>query len=176
VLANYATPLQKKWVNAFKEKDSTAFKKYSKQFLQLIADVDELLATRKDFLLGRWLAAAKNQGATEEEKIIYERNARDIITLWGDANSPLHEYANRQWSGLLNDFYKKRWEMFFVMLNQSLEDGREPNLKTFEKSSSNWEWDWVNKHNIFPVNERGNSVDEAKKMYNKYLKQIEEAY
>jgi alpha-N-acetylglucosaminidase len=52
-------------------------------------------------------------GNTAGEKALYERNARNLITLWGDANSPLHEYANRQWSGLLNNFYKKRWQTVF---------------------------------------------------------------
>src|SRR5215475_13633673 len=47
VLANYASPLQKKWVQAFKTKDTLAFKKYSRQFVQLISDMDALLATRK---------------------------------------------------------------------------------------------------------------------------------
>jgi alpha-N-acetylglucosaminidase len=138
--------------------------------------MDELLATRKDFLLGRWLSSAKNQGVTGEEKKLYERNARDIITLWGNANSPLHEYANRQWSGLLNDFYKKRWEHFFAILKRSLQDGKEPDLVAFEKLISNWEWKWVNQQNIFSENETGNSIDEAKKMYDKYHQQIEEAY
>ena len=93
-------------------------------FLQLISDMDALLATRKDFLLGRWIASARNCGNTAEEKALYERNARDLITLWGDANSPLHEYANRQWSGLLNDFYKQRWQQFFKMLQRSLQTNR----------------------------------------------------
>ena len=60
-------------------------------------------------------------GNNPEEKALYERNARDLITLWGDANSPLHEYSCRQWSGLLNDFYKARWEIFFKMTTDSLE-------------------------------------------------------
>ena len=63
-------------------------------------------------------------GITPEEKALYERNARDLITLWGDANSPLHEYSCRQWSGLLDDYYKVRWELFFKNLTESLESGK----------------------------------------------------
>jgi len=176
VLANYALPLQKKWVTAFREKDTTAFNQYSTAFLQLISDMDALLATRKDFLLGPWLSSARSNGTTPEEKAIYERNARDLITLWGDANSPLHEYSNRQWSGLLNDFYKARWKQFFDVLHGSLRTGTEPDLKQFEQNIRTWEWKWVNEQKAFPVQATGNSIQASQLMYKKYRAIIEKAY
>jgi alpha-N-acetylglucosaminidase len=172
VLANYAGPLQKKWVKAFKEKDSMAFYKYSGAFLQLISDMDQLLATRKDFMLGPWLASARSNGSTPAEKALYEMNARDLITLWGDANSPLHEYSNRQWSGLLNDFYKPRWQQFFTLLQQSLRTHTIPDLKHFEETIRQWEWKWVNTRKAFPVEPIGNSVQVAQRMYKKYKKEM----
>jgi alpha-N-acetylglucosaminidase len=168
VLANYAGPLQRKWVAAFKEKDTAAFNKYSKAFLQLIGDMDVLLATRKDFMLGPWLASARSNGATPAEKALYEQNARDLITLWGGANSPLHEYSNRQWSGLLNDFYKPRWQQFFALLQQSLRTGAEPDLKQFDETIRNWEWKWVKTQKAFPVSAIGDPVKVSQQMYKKY--------
>ncbi|MBS1933847.1 MAG: alpha-N-acetylglucosaminidase [Bacteroidetes bacterium] len=176
VLANYANTLQKKWVEAFKEKNKTDFEKYSNGFLELITDMDELLATRKDFLLGRWLEAAKSNGKTEGEKTLYERNARDLVTLWGDANSPLHEYSCRQWSGLLNDFYKKRWQQFIKILDQSLEQNTEPDFSKFEMHIRDWEWNWVNERNEFPVTTSGNSIEISNKIYHKYFEQIRLSY
>ena len=173
VLANYASPLQKKWVTAFKANDATGFKKYSGQFLQLISDMDALLATRRDFLLGPWIANARSHGKSQGEKALYERNARDLITLWGDANSPLHEYANRQWSGLLNDFYKPRWEQFFDMLQVSLQTNTPPDLKTFEQKIRAWEWHWVNEQKTFPTQPVGNSVKKAEQIYRNYRSIIE---
>jgi alpha-N-acetylglucosaminidase len=171
VLANYAAPLQKKWVAAFNEKDSLAFNKYSKAFLQLIGDMDLLLATRKDFMLGPWLSSARSNGTTPAEKALYEQNARDLITLWGDANSPLHEYSNRQWSGLLNDFYKPRWQQFFALLQQSLRMGSTPDLKQFEENIRKWEWKWVNTQKAYPVVPTGNPVQVAQMLYKKYRDQ-----
>ena len=176
ILANYALPLQKKWVNAFKTKDVVPFKKYSQEFLQLINDMDALLATRKDFLLGPWIADARRHGRTQNEKALYERNARDLITLWGDANSPLHEYANRQWSGLLYDFYKPRWQQFFDILEQSLQTNTSPDLQTFEKNIREWEWHWVNEQKTFPVQSTGNSIKKAEQIYRSYRTIIEQAY
>jgi alpha-N-acetylglucosaminidase len=176
VLANYALPLQSRWVNAYRKKDISGFKKYSLEYLQLISDMDALLATRKDFLLGPWLADARNQGNIMDEKDLYERNARDLITLWGDANSPLHEYSCRQWSGLLNGFYKVRWEKFFTLLEDVLQQGKEADLKGFDHTISQWEWQWVNSHKSYPLQASGNSVSQANIIYNKYRKLIGAAY
>lgn len=172
VLANYAGPLQKKWITAYKEKDTAAFHKYSKAFIQLISDMDVLLATRKDFMLGPWLSTARSHGTTPAEKALYEQNARDLITLWGDANSPLHEYSNRQWSGLLNDFYKPRWQQFFAILQQSLHTGAEPDLKQFDATIKNWEWKWVKTQKAFPVKPVGSSVAVSLQMYKKYREEM----
>ncbi|WP_218149142.1 alpha-N-acetylglucosaminidase [Chitinophaga sp. YR573] len=176
VMANYALPLQQKWIKAYKAKDSVAFRKTSTAFLTLIEDLDRLLATKKDFMLGPWLADARKWGTTPKEKALYERNARDLITLWGDAESPLHEYSNRQWNGLLNDFYKARWQQFFTLLNKSLVTNTAPDLNTFEKTISQWEWKWVNQQKVFPVTASGNPVSVSKEMYNKYHRLIESAY
>ena len=176
VLANYALIVQKKWVTAFRKGDKIAFKKHSKEFIDLINDMDLLLATRRDFLLGPWIADARKWGTNAEERALYEQNARDLITLWGDANSPLHEYSNRQWSGLLNDFYKPRWQQFFFMLNNSLETKKEPDFGSFENSISQWEWKWVNEQKSFPVAEKGNSIDTAVKLHTKYHQLISNDY
>ncbi|HEV9036568.1 MAG TPA: alpha-N-acetylglucosaminidase [Puia sp.] len=176
VLANYALPLQREWVGAYRSRDSVAFTRFSHQYLELIEDMDRLLATRKDFLLGRWIGAARARGATPAEKHLYERDAKDLITLWGDANSPLHEYANRQWSGLLDGFYKPRWEQFFRLLQSSLQKGVTPDLAGFEKNIRHWEWNWVNEEHVFPVAPRGDSRQVAIALYRKYRQRLSDAY
>jgi alpha-N-acetylglucosaminidase len=176
VLANYALVVQQGWVKAFRTGDTTAFNKGCKDFLVLIRDMDRLLATRKDFLLGPWLADARRKGITPEEQDLYESNARDLVTLWGDANSPLHEYSNRQWSGLLSDFYSVRWQQFFDLLRLSRAKGKDPDLAAFEKDISAWEWRWVHQHKKYPVTPSGDAVTEVKKLYKKYRHDIELAY
>ncbi|WP_207535931.1 alpha-N-acetylglucosaminidase [Desertivirga arenae] len=172
VLANHALPLQRKFVAAYEQRDKQAFQKYSKQFLDLIGDMDRLLASQKDFMLGPWVADARAWGRTEKEKAIYEMNAKDLITLWGDKDCPLNEYACRQWSGLLNDFYKPRWQKFFTAVRMDL-DGKKPlNKEEFAKEIKQWEWDWVNARKDYPVKPSGNPVEESKKVYQKYRKQV----
>lgn len=176
VLADYALPLQRRWVTAYQHKDTTAFTRYSELFVELIDDMDRLLATRQDFLLGPWIADARRCGTSEAEKALYEKNARDIITLWGDANSPLHEYACRQWSGLLRDFYKPRWQQFFAAAAQALASGKDMDTQAFQKDISAWEWQWVNKRKDYPLTTTGIAIAAAKSVYSKYRKGIEEMY
>ncbi len=174
VLANYALPLQRKLVTAYQNKDLNAFEKNSTGFLQLIRDMDNLLATRNDFMLGPWVENARRWGHNEKEKALYERNAKDLITLWGDEHSPLHEYACRQWSGLLNDFYLPRWQQFFNVLHTSLLTGKDFDNAAFQKQIAGWEWQWVNCRKSYPVRVSGDAVGVAKGLYLKY-RQLAEA-
>ena len=177
VLANYASPLQQKMVAAYHAKDQAAFEKYSKEFLELLDDMDMLLATRKDFLLGKWINEARANGITEKEKNLYEFNARDLVTLWGDKESSLREYSNRQWAGLIQGYYKPRWEMFFKALDQSLQTGTAVDLKAFDKKVKNWEWQWVNLHNnAYSDKIKGNAFEVVAKLYAKYNNQIKAAH
>lgn len=176
VLANYATSLQQKFAEAYRDGDKTAFDEYSKQFLQLIGNMNTLLATRKDFLLGPWLADARSWGKTKAEKDLYEFNARDLITLWGDKNSPLHEYACKQWSGLLDGFYKPRWEMFFRQVDSCMQNHTHVNMNTFDDEVKDWEWQWVHEHQSYPIKPSGDPVKVSKEMYKKYRKIIAGAY
>ncbi|MFT3738305.1 MAG: alpha-N-acetylglucosaminidase [Breznakibacter sp.] len=169
VLANYALPVQQEIAKAYRNNDKAAFDKLSAGFIELIDDMDRLLATRTDFMLGPWIADARNCGQTDAEKALYEQNARNLITLWGDASNRLHEYSNRQWSGLLSDFYKPRWQQFFadVKANWGKFD-----QERFDEQIKQWEWSWVTAHKDFPVNVQGNPNDVAVELHKKYRDRI----
>ena len=160
VLANRGLATYRKMVAAFQAKDKDAFHQSSNEFLALLRAQDELLATRKEFMLGTWLEAAKAMARTDAERALYEKNARTQITYWGPDNptTELHDYANKEWSGLLRDFYLPRWEMFIADLNAQL-DGKpatEVNYFKFEKH-------WTEQHNQFPAKPVGDPVAAAKR-------------
>jgi alpha-N-acetylglucosaminidase len=173
VLANYASPLQQSFAAAYRKKDINACKRYSKALLELITDMDTLLATRPEFLLGKWISDARAWGNTAAEKKLYEFNAKDLITLWGDENCPLNEYACRQWSGLMNSFYKPRWEKFFSVCINDLSKGKETDFTLFAKEIRQWEWNWVNQRKDYPVRISGNPVKVVTALYSKYRKRLE---
>ncbi|WP_181304549.1 alpha-N-acetylglucosaminidase [Rufibacter sp. XAAS-G3-1] len=176
VLGNYATQLQEQFARDYKNKDLPAFKKHSTEFIALIGDMDKLLATQEGLLLGRWLHSAKDWGTTPAEKKLYEKNARNLITLWGDKNSNLMDYANRQWAGLLNGFYKPRWQQYFAHVAGQMEKGQDMNQRAFDEKIKTWEWQWVNSNEPYPTKPAGNSVTIAKEMFQKYHKKIKNGY
>ena len=168
VLVNYALPLQQKLIKAYREKNIAEFKKHSVAFLVLVDDVDRLLATQKFFLLGKWISEARQCGITNNEKALYEMNAKDLITLWGNKDCPLNEYACRQWSGLLSDFYKPRWQQFITALQNDLENKKAFNNNAFIKDIKQWEWKWVNERKEYPSEVAGNTTDVVMALYKKY--------
>lgn len=176
VLANYASIVQQQCARLYKKRDLDSFRIKSREFLQLISDMDRLLATQMDFLLGKWLADARSWGTTAAERDLYEKNARNLITLWGDKKSTLHEYSCRQWSGLLNGFYKKRWEQFFDVVIRQMKRGETFDQKAFDQQISTWEWSWVNSHERHPAMPAGDPVKTAENLYAKYWKRIFLAY
>ncbi|WP_224998279.1 alpha-N-acetylglucosaminidase [Cesiribacter sp. SM1] len=176
VMANYATNIQQQFARDYENKDLEAFKKHSAEFIALIEDMDRLLATREDFLLGRWLNAAKSWATTAEEKELYERNARNLITLWGDKDSKLREYSNRQWSGLLSGYYKKRWQQYFDYVMSQMEKGQQIDQKAFDEKIKEWEWQWVHSNESYPHQPQGQPVTVAKEMYSKYNELIKSRY
>jgi alpha-N-acetylglucosaminidase len=170
VLANNAVLLEQKIAKAYDDKNTNAFEQWSKQYLSLINDMNTLLGTRKDFLLGKWIGAARSWGKTTSKKNLYEFNARDLITLWGNKTSTLHDYARKQWNGLLTSFYKQRWEQFFVYALKCLKENKKLDMGYFDNQIENWEWGWVNSHHVYQKFPAGNPVNVSILMYNKYAK------
>ncbi|VDI13119.1 alpha-N-acetylglucosaminidase, partial [Mytilus galloprovincialis] len=72
----------------------------SRMLLELLNDMETLLASDSHFLLGKWIAAAKSWATDISESFNLEFNARNQITLWGPRGEIL-DYACKQWSGLL---------------------------------------------------------------------------
>lgn len=54
-------------ISAFHQEDTKALNLHSQKFLQLIKDIDKLLAADDNFLLGTWLESAKNMAMNSDE-------------------------------------------------------------------------------------------------------------
>ncbi len=108
---------------AYEEGNRALYEAKRDTFLQLILDQDRLLSTCPYFTLGRWTQmareAAREAGGKKGGEDWMEWQARTLVTVWGDATAAttLHDYSNREWSGLLRDFHYPRWERFFHALD-----------------------------------------------------------
>lgn len=124
LLSNRAPAVRERYAQALRRRDRDSVFAIANEFLGLFDEMDQLLSTRREFSLDDWIADARSWGDTPEEKAYYERNARTILTVWGDSYQ-ISDYANREWAGLMKDFYKPRWEMFFQAGEDALCTGSE---------------------------------------------------
>ncbi|GMT35430.1 hypothetical protein PFISCL1PPCAC_26727, partial [Pristionchus fissidentatus] len=61
--------------------------------------------------LSEWLVMARNAASTKTESDLFERQARNQMTLWGPTGE-IADYARKEWAGLIRKFYAKRWAFF----------------------------------------------------------------
>jgi alpha-N-acetylglucosaminidase len=167
VLSNHAAVLLREVAAAYQAKDVPAFKMASRRFLQLIRDLDELLGTRREFLLGRWLEDAKRWGSTPGARARLEWNARRVLTLWGESPR-IDDYACKQWSGMLSGYYLKRWEQFLRHLEEGLKRGAPADLKGFRAGLRPWMENWTDARETYPAEPQGDSVAVAGRLWAEY--------
>ncbi|MFF5282919.1 alpha-N-acetylglucosaminidase [Streptomyces sp. NPDC013171] len=117
-----------------------------------------LVASDRRFLLGPWLAAARSWAAGTEERDRLEYDARSILTTWADRgpsdSAGLHDYANREWAGLVRDVYAPRWAAYFASLDTALVQGTAP-------AAIDWfagEDAWAHGHQAYPTSPTGDPV------------------
>lgn len=70
------------------------------------------------------LSAARSRGADRAEADRYEYDARSLLSVWGpraaSEGGSLHDYANREWGGLVSELYAPRWDAYFATLEEAL--------------------------------------------------------
>ncbi|MFD3479226.1 alpha-N-acetylglucosaminidase [Streptomyces sp. NPDC058695] len=115
---------------AYARKDRDAFRRLATLWLKLMRLSDDVTGTHPAFLLGPWIDDARRLATSDAERAEFERTAKVLITVWGDraTSDPgsLHEYANREWHGLMSDFYVPRWQKWLDALEDALATGSAP--------------------------------------------------
>jgi alpha-N-acetylglucosaminidase len=144
VLANKGTLIFNELVTANNNKDLPAFNKASEKFLHMIRLTDDLLNTDSYFRLNTYLKQAIDNGNTADEKANNLKNELMQITYWGEnvrTEDNLHEYAYKEWAGLMDGYYLPRWEIYFDYLRGNLQG---KNLQ--EPDYFSWERKWVDEN------------------------------
>ena len=148
----------------FKSFDKRSYARHSKEFLDLLLAQDRLLATRSEFRVGRWINQARSLGNTPEEKDLYEWNARVQITTWGNRTCAdeggLRDYAHKEWNGILKDFYYKRWEAWWKMLQGVLDGGEMQEIDWYAMEEP-----WTLQHNPYKTEAEGDCIDTAREVF-----------
>ncbi len=169
LLGDLARPVYDEIQTSIKTKDTATFRKSTGLFLGLINDMDDLLATRKEFLLGSWISDARRWGKTPEEKNLFEYQARLLVTTWTDQpGSNLTDYSCRQWNGLMKGYYAKRWKMYFDSIYPSLAEGQTFNNELFLKNLADFERNWAQSHEKYLTVPSENVINVVRKIAQKY--------
>ncbi|OON81639.1 alpha-N-acetylglucosaminidase [Streptomyces tsukubensis] len=127
--------------DAYETRDRTRFGELTKRWLTLMELLDQLVATDRDHLLGRWVADARAWGADAGERDQLEYDALSLLTVWGarkGADAGLRDYANREWAGLVGGLYVLRWRTWFDELATALKEGREPKAVDWFALEDRW--------------------------------------
>lgn len=170
VLANLAYSVRNKAFEAYKAKDIDQFNQYASLFIQIATDVDRIVSTRPEFSLSQWIDASHKFEAKDAPKSYFEKNAKVLITTWGQQGSGLIDYAARDYSGLIDSYYKKRWEIFFDDVRKTMKDSTTFDQKQFDRKIEEFEWNWCETEYVSPVVNIEKSDKLAKELYVKYIK------
>ncbi|XP_054744122.1 alpha-N-acetylglucosaminidase [Anastrepha obliqua] len=155
-------------MDAYKNKQFDRFINISDKLLEILNDLERILATSMDFSLGQWLEAAKNLGRRPVEKQLYEMNARNQITAWGPDGQIL-DYATKQWSGVVTDYYLPRWALFLQMLQTSLKQNEKFNEEAFKRTvSREIENPFSISSKVYPLEPVGDSITVSQQIFHKW--------
>ena len=179
ILSELSAPLLLNFSSSLQSNGPTArrrMKETGNLFIELLQDLDRLLATDAAFMLGPWLEGARRIGGDGTDCIdtqvgnfercadFMEWNARSQLTTWyptldpnnsypGQQGGRDHDYARKQWSGLIRDYYVPRVEIY---LKQALDDesaGVPFNNDAVMKACARLSFRWQNDYgpNEYPI-------------------------
>lgn len=136
----------------------------------LLPELNRLLNSDRNFLLGTWLERARSLALDEKEAQLYDMNARNQITLWGPSGEIL-DYANKQWGGLMEDYYAQRWGLFVHALVECLNSGRPFKQDTFNLAVFQVEKGFIYNGHKYPTEPQGDTYEIAHRIFLKYYPQ-----
>lgn len=136
----------------------------------LLPELDRLLASNRNFLLGAWLERARSAALDEGEARLYDANARNQLTLWGPSGEIL-DYANKQWAGLMQDYYAQRWGLFVHTLVECLDSGQPFKQDNFNKVAFQVEKGFIYNGRQYPTAPQGDPFEITNRIFLKYYPQ-----
>lgn len=172
VLGNYFMKLRGQFAFAYQQKNLIEMKSSGEKMIALIYDIDELLASNQNYLVGKWIEEAKAMTDIPNEKAYYEKDARKIITVWGEKSRDLNDYGNRSIAGLMKDYYGGRWKIFIDESMKAVENNNPADEKEILEKVNQFSWDWSEAQNIYSSKPKGNTKSISKKLYLKYIHDI----
>ncbi len=168
VLGNLFSEYRDQFTACYNRKDTTGMREWSTRMDNLLLDVDRLLSCDATLSIGKWLQDARNCGATVSEKDYYEENARCILTVWGQQDTQLNDYANRGWGGLTRSFYRERWKRFTDGVIAAVSEDKPFDEDKFHQDITQFEYNWTLQKDSFPIVSEEDPIQIADSLILKY--------
>lgn len=155
------------WYAALSDRDSNqadGFTLRTAEFFKSLDDLDKLLGTIPEYRLSTWVQNARQWGRNKKEEDQLEQNAKMQVTVWGGPD--LHDYAWKEWSGLVSGFYRERWTRFLRFM---LSSGTKPlKMAEWNRTIAEWELGWSQTIGLTNDATPDDPVDYVKKLLDRY--------
>lgn len=174
VLGNYFMTLRDRFATAYEARNREELMRMGLQMNELLFDLDCLLGAHSTFLFGRWIEGAAAFGRTPVEKEYYKKNARTLLTTWGEKGQSLNDYANRSWAGLTAGYYHQRWRVFVEDVCTAVEHGRDFDQQAFNRKMIDLEQAFTENDFASATRANENGVQIARELMKKYRERIVE--
>ena len=190
-IAKYSTSVYARLNASFHARDVAGVKSAGADMVRLAEDSDAVMASTPGFLTGTWVQDAERWGLGDASATrLMSWNARTQITFWEypqpavtNATGPVNQipflmdYANKQWAGLMKEYYGARWAFYVEKAVASLEAGHGPPLDVtaFHVELIQWYEAWRERHTSFPTEPVGDTHAISSKLFAKYAPLIRKA-
>lgn len=167
-LGNHFAVLRDNFTSAYRAGDLDEVISLAGQMRELLDDIDALASCHPQFSLEAWLDAAASWASSPEEETYYRRNARRIISTWGD-ECTIRDYGTRQWSGFISSYCAPRWDMFFDEIIECMETGKEYDQEAFFQRCAVFEEQWAENEQEIAYKEADDPVRLSRLLIERYL-------
>ncbi len=148
LLTNASDDIFETLKSAREQRDTEGFVKAKELFLRAMYIVNELAQYNSDETMGKWIGRAidftkdERNGEYDDYTIdTMKINAKALVTTW--ASSPITNYANRQFEGLMTDYFIVMWEKLLNKVEKELIEGSEPSESLSRKECFDIGWKMV---------------------------------
>ncbi len=156
---------------AWQAGDAAALGAASGEVLQLLDDLDTLLATHPALMLGAWLESAAARGADEAEKAALVLGARTLVTHFGPSGSALRGGSAREWAGLVGAFHCERWRRLFAGLATSI-GGAAFDARAFDAELEQFERTWAAASTPYASAPMGSTLEVAQRLVETWVPRL----
>ena len=84
--------------------------------------------------------------------------------MWTAEAGGLHDYAHKEWSGLLRDFYYQRWKVFFASLKREMQGEPVVPIDFYSMEEA-----WANQLQPYSASPEGDVLEVASEVYQELI-------